>query len=318
MPTKTPTLSRNLRIIGLDGEDDRAVTASGDSAVGPSFGPGESARLAFILEGKAGGVRVVEPDTGAVQATFPVGQVKSFAWDSSGEDLYALVAAGRKRARIVVCHLRTGTHEVGAELKDLARTCLAMSVEKETAWLSGSDAVSRITGLVKLKRFGADGPWSMTLRIPGEWASLAAHPVTGLVHGLVHREGAWQLLSEGKPRAPVDILFPSVGTPDPWAQTTAWSPDGSSLAFVHSGRLHLVDPEGRNARPVTEAGRAIDGPPVWHPSGTRIGFVSGAEIVLVDLVSGRSEVVRNAVANDGRIAFLPAGEAVAYSRALPA
>lgn len=314
---KAPALSRSLRIIGLDGHDDRALTGSGESAVAPSVGPGEPVRLAFILEGKAGGVGVIDPSTAAVQATFPIGQVKAFAWDPSGEALYALAPAGRKRARIVVCHLRTGTHEVGAELKDLARTTVAMSIDKETAWLSGSDAVSRITGLVKLKRFGADGPWSMTLRIPGEWCSLAVHPVTGLVHGLVHREGSWKLLSEGKPRAPIEILFESVDTPDPWAQTTAWSPDGSSLAFVHSGRLHLVDPEGRNARPVTEAGRSIDGPPAWHPSGTRVGFVSGSEIVVVDLASGRSEAIPNAVAADGRIAFLPNGNAVAYSRALP-
>jgi Tol biopolymer transport system component len=50
----------------------------------------------------------------------------------------------------------------------------------------------------------------------------------------------------------------------------SWSPDGSRLAFVRSGRIHVVGADGGGLRRVVGG---FGSQPVWSPDGRRIAFV---------------------------------------------
>ena len=59
----------------------------------------------------------------------------------------------------------------------------------------------------------------------------------------------------------------------------AWSPDGSSLAFVSTrvgkGQLFLLPMAGGEARPLTNLEQGVVGKCVWSPDGTQIAFTAG-------------------------------------------
>ncbi|GAA1964133.1 hypothetical protein GCM10009838_21720 [Catenulispora subtropica] len=55
-----------------------------------------------------------------------------------------------------------------------------------------------------------------------------------------------------------------------------WSPDGSMLAFLRAGQLHLISADGGEARPLTteQSRPGGAGPAAWSPDGTRIAFAA--------------------------------------------
>ncbi|MEE1746284.1 S9 family peptidase [Streptomyces sp. NPDC006641] len=55
-----------------------------------------------------------------------------------------------------------------------------------------------------------------------------------------------------------------------------WSPDGSRLAFLREGQLHLLSADGGEAVALTTSARcpAGAGTPVWSPDGARIAFAA--------------------------------------------
>ncbi|MFF9508326.1 prolyl oligopeptidase family serine peptidase [Streptomyces sp. NPDC014724] len=67
-------------------------------------------------------------------------------------------------------------------------------------------------------------------------------------------------------------------THGPADTTPRWSPDGTRLAFLREGQLHLLPVDGGEAVPLTTPARcpAGAGTPVWSPDGSRIAFSAPA------------------------------------------
>ena len=63
---------------------------------------------------------------------------------------------------------------------------------------------------------------------------------------------------------------------------------GTRILFVRNRRIHVVDSDGENDRPVASEGQSLS--PAWHPEGRYVAYTTfgdnGTRIVLRDLVSG--------------------------------
>lgn len=75
------------------------------------------------------------------------------------------------------------------------------------------------------------------------------------------------------------------------AESPAWSPDGSRLAYVDHGVVSLARPDGSGVRRL-----ARGGPPAWSPDGTRVAFLNpgcgrAAGIWTADVAVGRARRV---------------------------
>jgi dipeptidyl aminopeptidase/acylaminoacyl peptidase len=64
-------------------------------------------------------------------------------------------------------------------------------------------------------------------------------------------------------------------TRGPADTTPRWSPDGSTVAFLRAGQIHLLPADGGEATPLTSREPAA-GAPVWSPDGSRIAFSASA------------------------------------------
>ena len=120
-----------------------------------------------------------------------------------------------------------------------------------------------------------------------------------------------------------------------------WSPDGSRLAFLREGQLHLLGADGGEPEKVTDLALGA-GHPVWSPSGDRIAFTSAVDptdgagplvtkrvdyqadgagmfgsvrnqLHLVDLESGRCRRLTDGD-HAGQPAWSPDGRTVAFTR----
>jgi dipeptidyl aminopeptidase/acylaminoacyl peptidase/CubicO group peptidase (beta-lactamase class C family) len=69
----------------------------------------------------------------------------------------------------------------------------------------------------------------------------------------------------------------------------AWSPDGSRLAFLREGQVHVLAADGGEPEKVTDLPLGA-GAPVWSPHGDRIAFTSA-----VDLTGGTGPLVTTGV-----------------------
>lgn len=90
----------------------------------------------------------------------------------------------------------------------------------------------------------------------------------------------------------------------------AWSPDGSRIAFVRQGEIHLMDADGTNVVRL-RAGMQ----PAWSPDGTRIVFVIGG-VLAVMRSDGTSPVTLSREADTGPSspAWSPDGTRIAFVR----
>jgi Tol biopolymer transport system component len=129
------------------------------------------------------------------------------------------------------------------------------------------------------------------------------------VNGKIAYETAasiWTMNPDGSGKAP----FPGITQPAP--SFPAWSPNGSTLAFVSGNRVWLIDANGANQRRLT-TGTVNEGPATWSPDGSKLAFGrAGVGIVVVN-ADGTNEIPISS-GSDGQPAWSPDGAKIAFSR----
>jgi hypothetical protein len=105
-------------------------------------------------------------------------------------------------------------------------------------------------------------------------------------------------------------------TRDGISDSPSWSPDGSRIAFVRRGALHVMNADGTNEILVVE-NRVGYGSVSWSPAGNAIAFDrcgTGCGVYVVDVLDGTTEP--RMVVAEGRLpAWSPDGAQIAFINA---
>src|SRR5688572_4038210 len=97
-------------------------------------------------------------------------------------------------------------------------------------------------------------------------------------------------------------------------QDPAWAPDGKRIAVSYLDRLWTMAADGRQAKPITGEGAAIEREPAWSSDGTRLAFSShrgeGFDIYVVSVKGGPPVAVTTMPGDERWPSWTPDGRLV--------
>ena len=92
----------------------------------------------------------------------------------------------------------------------------------------------------------------------------------------------------------------------------AWSPDGTTVAFVRDNGVFAMTPDGTGAKRLTPTRRATPGPLSWSPDSTRIAVSRGGDIYSVRADGGGETRLTTSPRSEARPVWSPDGATIAY------
>ena len=164
----------------------------------------------------------------------------------------------------------------------------------KASWAPRGSEIAYINREGMIAITGRPAPISAPIRDPGRpaWAPEGLIAVTALQpYSTRFREGTNQLLlvsTTGAPvRRPDPLAHRSIGTRE--QDGPVWSRDGSKMAFVTEGRLHVMPtrPTGEAAGPPRQVSNEIADSPSWAADSRRLLYQTAAGLKLLDVVDGR-------------------------------
>ena len=189
---------------------------------------------------------------------------------------------------------RDGTMDIWVrELATGADRKVATEASK-ASWAPRGNEIAYINREGMIAITGRAAPISPPIRDPGRptWAPEGLIAITTLQpYSSRFREGTNQLMlvsTTGAPaRRPNPLAHRSVGTRE--HDGPVWSRDGSKMAFVTEGRLHVMPttPNGESAGPPRQASNEISDSPSWAADSRRLLYQTASGLKLLDVTDGR-------------------------------
>ena len=164
----------------------------------------------------------------------------------------------------------------------------------KASWAPRGNEIAYITREGAIGITGRTAPIHPPIRDPGRptWAPEGLIAITTLQpYSSRFREGTNQLLmvptAGGPSRRPNPLAHRSIGTRE--HDGPVWSRDGSKMAFVMEGRLHVMPttPTGETSGPPRQVSNEIADSPSWAADSRRLLYQTAAGLKLLDVTDGR-------------------------------
>ena len=264
----TILLSGQAAQCSIQGENPRAVTVRGGETVEVRFEvsctrPGS--QIAFSSNGLGlQAIFVVNPDGSDLRRLTPGGAFdRNPVWSAdgarilfaSGDELYVMNRDGGSRRRVVDAR-RVVAYRWSPDGSMIAYTVERVEGEDlfEDLWVVRSDGSSNN----RVASNATSPTWAPDNRRIAYASDRAGNQQ---VH-IVNSDGTGDIAITSAPLV---------------ATQTAWSPDGSAIAFVNvpDHSIQLINPDGSGLVNLTQ-GQAVDDSPVWSPDSRTLAFSTGS------------------------------------------
>jgi Tol biopolymer transport system component/imidazolonepropionase-like amidohydrolase len=165
----------------------------------------------------------------------------------------------------------------------------------KASWAPRGTEIAYLTREGAVAITGRPAPIHPPIRDPGRptWAPEGLIAITTLQpYSSRFREGTNQLMlvstTGAPPRRPNALAHRSIGTRE--YDGPVWSRDGSKMAFVMEGRLHVMPtmPAGDAAGPPRQVSNEIADSPSWAADSRRLLYQTAGGLKLVDVTDGRT------------------------------